>query len=133
MITKTRKSKYTRLTYTYIYITVVYVYINSVFRSLNEGALIADFYRRDNRINEQTPTLSRLIKRVADLTEGGERVKIKKNKQNKVNPFTRTTTTTTVSVAMVCSTSKYTYTIAQTHAAATLLHRCVVYRYSGNT
>jgi len=75
---------------------VVYVYVYSVFRSLNEGALIADFYRQDNRINERTPTLLRLIKRIAGQIE--ERAK----KINKVNPFTRTTTTT-VSVAMVCT------------------------------
>lgn len=33
-----------------------------MFQSLNEGALIADFYRQDNRINGRIPTLSRLIK-----------------------------------------------------------------------
>jgi len=90
---------------------VVYVYVYSVFRSLNEGALIADFYRRHNRINGRTPTLSRLIKRIAGQME--ERVKIKKKNQIKVNPFTRTTTTT-VSVAMVC-----TYTNARTY-----IYRC---------
>lgn len=70
------------------------MYIHGVFRSLNEGALIADFYRRDNRINGWTPTLSRLIKRVAGRRErrrDGYGYK-NKNKQNKVNPFTRTTT-----------------------------------------
>jgi len=55
----------------------IYIYIYGVFRSLNERTLIADFYRRDNRINGRTPTLSRLIKRVASRREenGGENKK----------------------------------------------------------